>query len=79
MPHVTAQPVTPSVKSIVDKMVRRIVERHDPVRIILFGSRARGTAKRYSDYDIGVFRTHPLEFPTFSRLLDRVGANSETK
>lgn len=43
----------------------------------LFGSRARGRAKRYSDYDIGVFRLRPLEFPTFSRLLDRVSAWNE--
>ena len=45
----------------------------------LFGSRARGTAKRYSDYDIGVFvfGPRPLEFSTFSRLLDRVSAWNE--
>ncbi len=46
---------------------------------VLFGSRARGTAKRYSDYDIGVFCTTPLEFSVFSRLLDHVSAwNEET-
>ena len=40
---------------------------------VLFGSRARGAAKRYSDYDIGVYRIDPLEFAVFSRLLDAVG------
>ena len=44
---------------------------------VLFGSRARGTAKRYSDYDLGVFRPDPLDFPTFSRLLDRVSEWNE--
>ena len=40
---------------------------------VLFGSRARGTAKRYSDFDLGVHRTHGLEFSDYSRLLDVVG------
>ena len=44
---------------------------------VLFGSRARGTAKRYSDYDIGVYRIDPLEFVEFSRLLDLVSAWNE--
>lgn len=38
--------------------------------VVLFGSRAREQAKRYSDYDIGVYRLDALEFPAFSRLLD---------
>ncbi len=33
-------------------MVRRIVERFDPERIILFGSHARGTAGPNSDVDL---------------------------
>jgi predicted nucleotidyltransferase len=36
----------------VDEMVRRIVERFDPERIILFGSRARGEARPDSDVDL---------------------------
>ena len=45
--------------------------------LVLFGSRARGTAKRYSDYDIGVYHTGALEFAVFSRLLDLVSAWNE--
>ena len=45
--------------------------------LVLFGSRARGTAKRYSDYDIGVYRIDALEFSQFSRLLDSVSAWNE--
>lgn len=41
---------------------------------VLFGSRARGTAKRYSDYDIGVYHPDTLAFAVFSRLLDDVSA-----
>jgi predicted nucleotidyltransferase len=38
----------------------------------LFGPRARGTAKRISDYDVGVFTPEGLEPATYSRLLDEV-------
>ena len=36
----------------IDEMVRRIAERFDPDQIILFGSRARGTARHDSDVDL---------------------------
>lgn len=39
---------------ILDEIVARIVERVRPTRIILFGSRARGTARSDSDYDLMV-------------------------
>lgn len=39
-------------EAILDEMVRRIVERFRPQRIILFGSRARGDATADSDYDL---------------------------
>ncbi len=41
-----------SVRQKIDKMVRRIVERFDPDRVILFGSYARGTAGPDSDVDL---------------------------
>lgn len=33
-------------------MIERIVQQFDPIRIILFGSRARGEARFGSDYDL---------------------------
>lgn len=36
---------------VLESAVRRLVERLRPVRIILFGSRARGEAGRCSDFD----------------------------
>lgn len=39
---------------------------------VLFGSRARGTAKRFSDYDVGVFCPVDFDFALYSRLLDQV-------
>ena len=40
------------IQGSLDEMVRRIVERFNPDRIILFGSRARGTAGPDSDADL---------------------------
>lgn len=40
------------VRETIDEMVRRIVKRFDPERIILFGSHARGTAGPDSDVDL---------------------------
>lgn len=37
---------------IVRTMVERIVERFRPLRVVLFGSRARGDAGRWSDVDL---------------------------
>lgn len=37
---------------VVDLMVQRIVSAFRPVRVILFGSRARGTARTTSDVDL---------------------------
>jgi uncharacterized protein len=36
----------------IKRMIRRIVERFDPERVILFGSHARGTAGPDSDVDL---------------------------
>lgn len=39
-------------EQVVDLMVQRIVAAFRPVRVILFGSRARGEAGRWSDVDL---------------------------
>jgi uncharacterized protein len=44
-----------------DRMVRQIVAKIDPVAIYLFGSRARGDADADSDYDLLIIV--PDEFP----------------
>ncbi len=42
----------------INGMVRRIVERFDAERVILFGSQARGTADPDSDVDLLVVMSH---------------------
>ena len=41
-------------ESVLDKIVRRIVEHYRPEKVILFGSRARGEADSKSDIDLAV-------------------------
>ncbi len=47
-----AQPIWAVTREKIDEAVRRIVNTAHPVRIILFGSWARGEAGRDSDVDI---------------------------
>jgi uncharacterized protein len=46
--HSAAPMTDPTLKLMVD----RIVQNHNPEKIILFGSRARGNAQIESDYDL---------------------------
>ena len=41
-----------NIQDVLDEMVRRIVERFHPDRILLFGSHARGDAELDSDVDL---------------------------
>jgi len=43
---------TPTAQERIEEMVRRIVRRFAPEKIILFGSHARGTAGPDSDVDL---------------------------
>jgi predicted nucleotidyltransferase len=42
----------PSVRVLIGRMVKRIVKRFQPERVILFGSHARGAAGPDSDVDL---------------------------
>ena len=52
-----------------DRIVHLLMD-YDPERIILFGSRARGDADEYSDYDLIVIKR--TERPFLERLRDMV-------
>lgn len=41
-------------RKIIDDMVEIVKNHLDPARILLFGSRAKGRDKTYSDFDIAV-------------------------
>lgn len=48
----------------------RVLRGYDPERIILFGSRARGAADEYSDYDVVVVKR--TDRPFLERMQDMV-------
>jgi len=52
MMKVIVSPKKEACSDEIDEMVQRIAERFDPDQIILFGSRARGTARPDSDVDL---------------------------
>lgn len=60
-------------ESVLQEMVRRLVEAIDPDRIILFGSRARGDAEPDSDVDLLVIKDsseppHKRSIPAYRAL-----------
>ena len=58
-------PVEP--RGLVDEIVATLISRFHPRRIYLFGSRARGDARRDSDYDFLIEVDKPLEDVLISR------------
>ena len=52
---------TMSTEAVIDEMSRRIIARFDPLRIILFGSHARGEAGPLSDVDLLVVFPDPTD------------------
>ncbi|MCG2659724.1 MAG: nucleotidyltransferase domain-containing protein [Kiritimatiellae bacterium] len=66
-----AQPLWAVTPEKIAEAVRRIVEAAHPVRVILFGSRARGDAGRDSDVDIVVVeREVPNRYAEIVRLME---------
>ncbi len=52
--------VQQATKDDIQEMVRRIVAAADPVKVILMGSHARGTARPDSDVDLLVIQRDPV-------------------
>lgn len=61
--------------SIIDSIVDRIIEAANPDCIVLFGSRARGTSRDDSDYDVLVIKEsdeprYRRSAPLYTKLAD---------
>ena len=62
---------TPVLSSGEQEIVRAILQRHLPGREVwLFGSRATGAAKPFSDLDLAILGTQPLPLSTLAELAD---------
>ncbi|MCY4615586.1 MAG: nucleotidyltransferase domain-containing protein [Chloroflexi bacterium] len=48
----TRRKLAPDIDTVIAAMVQRLADQFDPERVILFGSRARGDAKDWSDVDL---------------------------
>jgi predicted nucleotidyltransferase len=53
-PEIRRPPTRPGADEVLQTLTWRIVEACDPERVILFGSRAWGSPRRDSDYDVFV-------------------------
>lgn len=46
--------IIPEIKSIAENLISQFSNQYPSLAIVLFGSRAKGNAKKYSDFDLGV-------------------------
>ena len=53
-------------------VVDAIAKKYQDCCVVLFGSRARGTNKKFSDFDLGVFSSNGLDSNVFTALIDVV-------
>ncbi len=60
-------------------LVDEILQIKPTCALVLFGSRARGTHKPLSDYDLGVFCNSGLRFREYSTMLSKVDRWNQTK
>ena len=57
-----------TIETVLDHMVKIITEKFNPIKIILFGSYARGTSHKYSDIDLLVIMPDGID--TFHKAVD---------
>jgi predicted nucleotidyltransferase len=58
-------------------LVEKIHKEHPTISIFLFGSRAKGRARRYSDYDLGVYSKDGVSLTEFLQILEKKEAYEE--
>ncbi len=66
----TLRPVGPRPQEILAPLVGALHEKYPAVTFVLFGSRARGGARRYSDFDLGVSGNPHLDLATFLDMVE---------
>ena len=61
----------PAAAREIEPLVDALCARYPEVTLVLFGSRARGSARRYSDYDLGVCSDPPLTLRRYLQIVER--------
>jgi predicted nucleotidyltransferase len=61
----TSSGLPPEVAHVIDVLH----EQFPRVTFVLFGSRAKGKAHRYSDWDVGIFSRHGVDHETYRKIL----------
>ncbi len=68
--------MTPSqAEKIIRQIVFKYVDR-SAFKVFLFGSRASGTSKKLSDFDVGVLGSEPLSVTTAADMADELEESS---
>ena len=62
---------TNEIESVIKKVVAKHVDT-DGTYVFLFGSRAEGTQRRASDYDIGLYSGKPISWSVIARIKDEL-------
>jgi len=70
----TRDEIPRALLSAVDGALAGPLRRYRPLRVFLFGSRAKGTADRRSDFDIGVDAGRPLSARDLTELREAFDA-----
>lgn len=60
------------VEQKIKKIVKYLVEKTKPIRIILFGSRAKGNNRKSSDIDLAVDTKTKIDFRTKRKIKEEV-------
>jgi len=55
------------IEKEIKKIIFRFLNKKD-YQVFIFGSRAKGKAKRYSDYDIGIFGKRPVKWNILAKI-----------
>ena len=59
----------------IERIIKNVVSKHvdtNGTYVFLFGSRAEGTARRASDYDIGLYADKPIPWSVIARIKDEL-------
>ncbi|RIL10329.1 MAG: hypothetical protein DCC75_04575 [Proteobacteria bacterium] len=73
------QPAVADAWAPIAEVLDKLQKRYPDIAFVLFGSRATGSARKYSDFDIGVYKLKELGFEQYLQMVqlkDQLAENS---